>query len=90
MLSTPSSFNLLEILFPPPCTMTGMKPNLFNMAISSMNILNNLSSTKTLPPHLMTMYSSLYFSKYCLTSEIEGPLSGSIWIKSSSLMGNIK
>ena len=63
---------------------------LFNIDISLMKISNNSLSTKTLPPHLMTMYSSLYFSKYFLTSLIEGPSDGRILLNSSSLISNIK
>ena len=69
-LLIPVSFNLLLILFPPPWTIIGIKPSLFNTDISLIKISNRFLSTKTLPPHLMTIYSSLYFSKYLLTSSI--------------------
>ena len=85
-----SSFSLLLILFPPPCTITGDNPSFFKIAISLIKILNNFGSINILPPHLMTINSLLYLSKYFFTSSTIGPFSGKIFINSSSLTTSSK
>ena len=45
-LLIPASFNLLEILFPPPWIMTGIKPNLLSIEISLIKLLNKKSLQK--------------------------------------------
>ena len=79
-LFIPNSFNLLFILLPPPWTTIGIKPSLFSVVMSFINMLNKFWSTRTLPPHFITIYSSLYFSRYLFTSSIEGPSDGRIFL----------
>ena len=78
--------NSLFILGPPPCTTTTDKPNFCKIDKSLMKLLNICLSMKTLPPYLIVIISSLYFSMYFETSSIFGPFLGRTFLNSSLLM----
>ena len=89
VLSIFNSFNFILILFPPPCTITGVNPSFFMMTTSDIKRLKRLGSIKTLPPHFITIFSSLYFFRYFLTSLMERPFEGKIFSKFTSSLAVI-
>ena len=68
--------NFFLIPNPPPCINMGVSPNFFKITTSSIRSCNSAESKRTLPPHLMTIFSFEYFLIYFSTSRVEGPFFG--------------